>query len=117
MIRSRHSRFEQPDCLRLTRSKPDPFGVDIIDEAVLQQGMALDNNAHTLFVDAVSDNLYTALSVLERRARGDYPSAHGRTGTPRWFGVPGAFTCSRVGAPPCVPHEFLCGLRRSDTRA
>jgi len=30
------------------------------------EGMALDNNAHALFVDAVSDNLLPALSVLER---------------------------------------------------
>jgi integrase len=54
------------------------------------EGMALDNNAHTLFVDAVSDNLYTALSVLERRARGDYTPDN----TPESFP---AFTGSRAG--------------------
>jgi hypothetical protein len=35
-------------------------------------GMALEDKAHTLFVDAVSDNLLPALSLLERRAQGDY---------------------------------------------
>jgi len=35
-------------------------------------GMALNATAYALFVDAVSDNLLLALSVLERRANGDY---------------------------------------------
>lgn len=35
-------------------------------------GMALNATAHALFVDAVSDNLLLAISVLERRAKGDY---------------------------------------------
>ncbi|MEY9459777.1 integrase [Bradyrhizobium ottawaense] len=36
------------------------------------EGMALNKAALALFVDAVSDNLLLALSVLERRANGDY---------------------------------------------
>ncbi|UFX44448.1 hypothetical protein HAP47_0036580 [Bradyrhizobium sp. 41S5] len=36
------------------------------------EGMALTPAAHALFVDAVSDNLYPAISLLQRRARGDY---------------------------------------------
>jgi hypothetical protein len=35
-------------------------------------GMALNPEAHALFVDAVSDNLYAVISLLERRAHGDY---------------------------------------------
>jgi integrase len=35
-------------------------------------GMALNATAYALFVDAVSDNLLLAFSVLERRANGDY---------------------------------------------
>src|ERR1700759_2728643 len=35
-------------------------------------GMALNASAYALFVDAVSDNLLLAISVLERRANGDY---------------------------------------------
>jgi integrase len=35
-------------------------------------GMALNATAYALFVDAVSDNLLMAISVLERRANGDY---------------------------------------------
>jgi integrase len=35
-------------------------------------GMALNPTAYALFVDAVSDNLLLAISVLERRANGDY---------------------------------------------
>jgi integrase len=36
------------------------------------EGLALDDRAHELFVDAVSDNLLPALTLLERRANGDY---------------------------------------------
>jgi hypothetical protein len=36
------------------------------------EGLALNNRAHELFVDAVSDNLLPALMLLERRAKGDY---------------------------------------------
>jgi integrase len=36
------------------------------------EGVALNASAYALFVDAVSDNLIQALSVLERRANGDY---------------------------------------------
>jgi integrase len=36
------------------------------------EGIALNRDAYALFVDAVSDNLYTAISLLERRAAGDY---------------------------------------------
>lgn len=36
------------------------------------EGLALDDSAHALFVDAVADSLMPALTVLERRANGDY---------------------------------------------
>jgi integrase len=36
------------------------------------EGFALNASAYALFVDAVSDNLLLAISVLERRANGDY---------------------------------------------
>jgi integrase len=36
------------------------------------EGKALNPVAHTLFVDAVSDNLLPAIALLERRANGDY---------------------------------------------
>ncbi|TWI60491.1 integrase [Bradyrhizobium huanghuaihaiense] len=36
------------------------------------EGMVLNPNAYALFVDAVSDNLLPAISLLEKRARGDY---------------------------------------------
>ncbi|MHC2276928.1 integrase [Bradyrhizobium diazoefficiens] len=36
------------------------------------EGIALNATAYALFVDAVSDNLLPAFSVLERRANGDY---------------------------------------------
>ncbi len=36
------------------------------------EGLALNDHAYTLFVDAVSDNLLAALTLLERRAQGDY---------------------------------------------
>jgi hypothetical protein len=36
------------------------------------EGMALNATAYALFVDAVSDNLQLAISVLKRRADGDY---------------------------------------------
>jgi hypothetical protein len=36
-------------------------------------GIALNTDAYALFVDAVADNLPYAFTLLERRARGDYP--------------------------------------------
>jgi integrase len=36
------------------------------------EGRALNAEAYALFVDAVSDNLYPAIALLERRAVGDY---------------------------------------------
>ena len=36
------------------------------------EGLALNAEAYALFVDAVGDNLQPAISVLERRASGDY---------------------------------------------
>jgi integrase len=36
------------------------------------EGLSLNTSAYALFVDAVSDNLLLAISVLERRANGDY---------------------------------------------
>jgi integrase len=36
------------------------------------EGKALNATAYALFVDAVSDNLLSAISMLERRANGDY---------------------------------------------
>lgn len=36
------------------------------------EGKALNANAYALFVDAVSDNLLPAVTLLERRANGDY---------------------------------------------
>jgi hypothetical protein len=36
------------------------------------EGIVLNAEAYKLFVDAISDNLYPAISLLERRARGDY---------------------------------------------
>jgi integrase len=36
------------------------------------EGVALNVSAYALFVDAVNDNLQSALAVLERRANGDY---------------------------------------------
>jgi hypothetical protein len=36
------------------------------------EGKALNANAYALFVDAVSDNLLPAITLLERRANGDY---------------------------------------------
>jgi len=35
-------------------------------------GIALNASAYALFVDAVSDNLLSALTLLEKRAKGDY---------------------------------------------
>jgi hypothetical protein len=36
------------------------------------EGLALNNEAYALFVDAVADNLYPAFALLERRANGNY---------------------------------------------
>ena len=54
------------------------------------EGLALNENAYALFVDAVSDNLLPALLLLERRAKGDYSPDT----TPETFP---AFTGTREG--------------------
>jgi integrase len=46
-------------------------------------GIPLDDNAHKLFTNAVSDLLFGAFSVLERRANGDYTADE----TPKQFPV------------------------------
>lgn len=53
------------------------------------EGKALNRTAYALFVDAVSDNLLPALSLLEKRANGDYS----RDETPDTFPV---FNAGRV---------------------
>ncbi|WP_316214428.1 MULTISPECIES: tyrosine-type recombinase/integrase [unclassified Bradyrhizobium] len=45
------------------------------------QGLPLNASAYALFVDAVGDNLIAAISMIERRANGDYS----RDGTPDSF--------------------------------
>ena len=54
-------------------------------------GLVLNGDANALFVDAVSDNLYQALALLERRAEGDYTL----DATPESFPV---FVGMRAGA-------------------
>ena len=45
------------------------------------EGLALNDTAYALFVDAVQDNFYAAVSLLKRRADGDYS----RDDTPETF--------------------------------
>jgi integrase len=44
----------------------------LVASFLADQGIALNNEAYALFVDAVSDNLQPAIHLLERRAAGDY---------------------------------------------
>jgi integrase len=60
------------------------------------EGLALNNDAYALFVDAVGDNLYPAFELLARRADGDYspdttpesfpPFVNGPAGKPEGLG-------------------------------
>jgi hypothetical protein len=55
------------------------------------EGISLNTGAYDRFVDAVSDNLYPAISLLERRASGDYtPDTTPETFPPYTQGVPKA---------------------------
>jgi integrase len=52
--------------------RPHAAEIASVARFLASAGMALNASAYALFVDAVSDNLLSALSVLERRANGDY---------------------------------------------
>jgi hypothetical protein len=52
--------------------RPHAAEIACVARFLASEGMALNSSAYALFVDAVSDNLLQALSVLERRANGDY---------------------------------------------
>ena len=52
--------------------RPHAAEIARVTAFLASEGMALNATAYALFVDAVSDNLLQALSVLERRANGDY---------------------------------------------
>jgi hypothetical protein len=51
-----------------------PHAADIgqVASFLANEGIALNASAYALFVDAVSDNLLSALPLLEKRAKGDY---------------------------------------------
>jgi hypothetical protein len=52
--------------------RPQVAEVARVATFLASDGKALNANAYALFVDAVSDNLLAAISVLEKRANGDY---------------------------------------------
>ena len=60
------------------------------------EGLTLNHEAYARFVDAVSDNLYPAISLLQRRAAGDYS----RDTTPESF-PPFTTGTSGSGGPSC----------------
>ncbi len=52
--------------------RPEEAEMALTASFLASEGLALTHDAHILFVDAVSQRLFTALWVMERRAHGDY---------------------------------------------
>lgn len=52
--------------------RPEVAEMALVASFLASEGLALTQDAYTLFVDAVSDRLFSAYAVLEQRANGDY---------------------------------------------
>jgi integrase len=52
--------------------RPEVAEMALVASFLAGEGLALTPEAHILFVDAVSERLFSAYAVLEQRARGDY---------------------------------------------
>jgi integrase len=64
----------EPDVREAVR--PEVAEMALVASFLASEGLALMSDAHILFVDAVADRLFSALAVLEQRARGDYSRDH-----------------------------------------
>ena len=61
---------KEPDVRKAVR--PQVAELARVATFLASEGIALNNEAYALFVDAVQDNFYLAVSLLKRRANGDY---------------------------------------------
>ena len=61
---------KEPDVRKAVR--PQVAELARVASFVASEGLALNDEAYALFVDAVQDNFYLAVSLLKRRANGDY---------------------------------------------
>jgi integrase len=61
---------KEPEVREATR--PQVAELARVATFLASEGVALNNEAYARFVDAVADNLYPAIALLERRAVGDY---------------------------------------------
>ena len=52
--------------------RPEVAEMALTATFLASEGLALTQDAHILFVDAVSERLFSAFALLEQRARGDY---------------------------------------------
>ena len=52
--------------------RPEVGEMALVASFLATEGLALTQDAYSLFVDAVSDRLFSAYAVLEQRANGDY---------------------------------------------
>ena len=52
--------------------RPEVAEMALVATFLASEGLALTQDAHVLFVDAVSERLFSAYALLEQRARGDY---------------------------------------------
>jgi integrase len=52
--------------------RPEVAEMALVASFLATDGLALTQDAHILFVDAVSERLFSAYALLEQRARGDY---------------------------------------------
>jgi hypothetical protein len=52
--------------------RPEVAEMALVTSFLATDGLALTQDAYVLFVDAVSERLFSAYALLEQRARGDY---------------------------------------------
>jgi integrase len=52
--------------------RPEVAEMALVASFLASEGLSLTQDAHTLFVDAVSERLFSAYALLEQRAKGDY---------------------------------------------
>jgi integrase len=78
------------------------------------EGIALNTDAYSRFVDAVADNLYPAIALLERRASGDYSPDSTPESFPAFTNGPAV---GRTTGPDCwaLFDEFVKATRPADS--
>jgi hypothetical protein len=72
--------------------RPEEAEMALVASFLATEGIALTHDAYILFVDAVSERLFSAYALLEQQAKGDYPMSA------LWTSWPSAYPVSALSA-------------------